>query len=97
MTTTIPAAATTTRRLPDPLPRAAPPIGVPGIRLVPAGSSLWRVLDRSGRAIGHLQAVLKTEGVAWRARRFHRLTRDLRDLGDFWSPDDAVDCLRFAR
>ncbi|HET6300306.1 hypothetical protein [Microbacterium sp.] len=97
MTTTIPTAAIPTRQHPERLPRLAPPIAMPGIRLVPAGPALWRVLDRSGRAIGHLQAVLKPEGVAWRARRFHRLTRELRDLGDFWSPDDAVDCLRFAR
>lgn len=95
MTATIPTAPA--RQHPERLPRVAPTIGVPGIRLVPAGPALWRVLDRSGRAIGHLQAVLTTEGVAWRARRFHRASRDLRDLGDFWSPDDAVDCLRFAR
>jgi len=97
MTATIPTAAAPIRQHPERLPRVAPSVAVPGIRLVSAGPALWRVLDRSGRAIGHLQAVLKTDGVAWRARRFHRLTRDLRDLGDFWSPDDAVDCLRFAR
>ncbi|NYE20187.1 hypothetical protein [Microbacterium immunditiarum] len=95
MTATIPTAPA--RRHPERLPRVAPTIAVTGIRLVPAGPALWRVLDHSGRAIGHLQAVLKTEGIAWRARRFHRVSRDLRDLGDFWSPGDAVDCLRFAR
>ncbi|WP_127819540.1 hypothetical protein [Microbacterium sp. CPCC 204701] len=68
-----------------------------GLRLASAAPSLWRVLDRSGRVLGHLQAVLDGNGVRFRARRFHPASGAFRNLGDFWSPDDAVDCLRFAR
>lgn len=67
------------------------------VRLASAGPSLWRVLDRAGRVLGHLQAVPDGSGMRFRARRFHAASRAFRDLGDFWSPDDAVDCLRFAR
>lgn len=68
-----------------------------GVRLAAAAPALWRVLDASGRVLGHLQAVPESRGVRFRARRFHPASRAFRDLGDFWSPDDAVDCLRFAR
>lgn len=79
-------------------PVEAPPLERPGgFRLTGAGPALWRVLDASGRVIGHLQAVAHSQGVRYRARRFHTATRAFRDLGDFWSADDAVDCLRFAR
>ena len=67
------------------------------VRLASAGPSLWRVLDGAGRVLGHLQAVSDGGGTRFRARRFHAASRAFRDLGDFWSPDDAVDCLRFAR
>ena len=68
-----------------------------GLRLADAAPSLWRVLDRTGLVLGHLQAVAVRGGVRFRARRFHPASGAFRDLGDFWSPDDAVDCLRFAR
>jgi hypothetical protein len=67
------------------------------VRLAPAAPSLWRVVDTAGRVIGHLQALADDAGVRYRARRFHSTTRAFRDLGDFWSADDAIDCLRFAR
>ncbi len=77
---------------------AAPPIppGVP-LRLLETGPSLWRVVDRTGRAIGHLQAVSLAGGIRYRARRFQQTSRAFLDLGEFWSVSDALDCLRFAR
>lgn len=68
-----------------------------GVHLVSAAPSLWRVLDGAGRVIGHLQEVSQGGGIRFRARRFHAATRAFRDLGDFWSAGDAVDCLRFTR
>ena len=76
-----------------------PPIlrsGTP-VRLMSAAPSLWRVIDAGGRIIGHLEARAQSHGVRYRARRFHAASRSFRELGDFWSADDAVDCLRFAR
>ncbi len=78
------------------IPTPAVPPGVP-LRLAPAAPSLWRVMDRSGRVIGHLQALAAAGGVRFRARRFHPPSRSFRDLGEFWSVTDALDCVRFAR
>lgn len=78
--------------------RSSTPVLSPRLRvqLVPAGPALWRVLAPSGRVIGHLQAFAEDGGIRFRARRFHVATHAFRDLGDFWSADDAVECLRFA-
>ena len=71
-------------------------VGTP-VRLARAAPALWRVSDLRGRVIGHLEAITEPGGVRYRARRFHAASRLFRDLGDFWSADDAIDCLRFAR
>ena len=52
-------------------------------------------IDRSGRVIGHLQALAR--GCRTSATGRDASTRRVaafRDLGEFWSADDAVDCLR---
>ncbi len=66
-------------------------------RLVAVTGSLWRVLDAKGIVIGHLTAVPLGTAIRFRASRYHPPSRGFRDLGEFWSADDAVDCLRFAR
>ena len=83
----------------DTIADAPPPEIAPDVplRLAAAAPALWRVLDRRGVVIGHLQALADEAGVRYRARRFHAASRRLVDLGDFWSPADAIDCLRFAR
>lgn len=63
-------------------------------RLVPAGHELWRVLDETGRILGHLQRLADGADARYRALRYHRARGHLLPVGDFWSPDDAVDCLR---
>ncbi|MGZ8804095.1 MAG: hypothetical protein ACXWZG_02180 [Microbacterium sp.] len=67
------------------------------LRLNSAGPALWRVVDRDGRVIGHVKAMREGADVRWLARRFHAPSRAFRDLGAFWSADDAVDCIAFAR
>lgn len=69
----------------------------PGLRLIPVAPGRWRVVDDVGRAIGHLEAVAMPSGVRYSARRFHAPTRSFRTLGDFWSDDEAIDCLRYCR
>lgn len=66
-------------------------------RLSSAAPGLWRVTDGRGRIIGHLESVGSPPMTRYRARRYHAGSRAFRDLGDFWSADDAVECLRFAR
>lgn len=81
-----------------PMPITPPQLGpLTRARLVSAGEALWRVIDPNGRVIGHLQVLPHGYETRYRARRYHSSTRAFRDLGDFWSADDAVDSLRFAR
>jgi hypothetical protein len=82
-----------------PTPTSAPPRlrhGTP-VRLAEAASGLWRVIDVQGRIIGHLEARDDPGGVRYRARRFHAASHAFRDLGAFWSADDAIECLRLGR
>ncbi|WP_243074988.1 hypothetical protein [Microbacterium sp. SS28] len=71
-------------------------LGTP-VRLAAAATGLWRVLDAQGLIIGHLEAHLEGQGVRYGARRFHAASRTFRELGEFWSADDAVECLRLGR
>jgi hypothetical protein len=78
---------------------SAPPrlrLGTP-VRLSEAASGLWRVIDVQGRIIGHLEVRDGPGGVRYRARRFHAASRAFRELGAFWSADDAIECLRLGR
>ena len=68
-----------------------------GVRLVSAAPALWRVLEPGGRVIGHLQEVAQAGGSRFRARRYSARSHAFLDLGDFWSADDAVECLLFTR
>ena len=55
-------------------------VGTP-VRLTCAAPALWRVMDASGRVIGHLQASAQRQGVRYRARRFHTASRTFNALG----------------
>lgn len=66
------------------------------LRLTPAGPSLWRVSNERGIIIGHLGTRADEQGIRYVARRFHVSTAAFRELGEFWSPDDALQCLRYA-
>lgn len=68
-----------------------------GVHFSPAAARLWRVIDRTGRVIGHLQQLTDRGETRFRARRFHAPSHGFRDLGDFWNADDAVESLRFTR
>ncbi|HYI52178.1 MAG TPA: hypothetical protein VEX42_11480 [Microbacterium sp.] len=77
--------------------------GIPGlsrarnVRLVAAAPALWRIVGPSGRVIGHLHAVRQGHDVRYSARRFHAPSRTFRELGEFWSADDAVECVILTR
>lgn len=67
------------------------------LRLVAAGPGLWRVVDAKGIVAGHLQEIVQDAGTRFRARRYHAPSRAFRDVGDFWSREQAIECLRVAR
>ncbi|UUT35263.1 hypothetical protein [Microbacterium elymi] len=68
-----------------------------GLRLSPIGAGRWRVLDAAGLIVGHIDTRDDPRGIRYRARRYHPGARSFIDLGEFWSADDALDCLRFTR
>lgn len=76
---------------------AAPPRVPQPVSLLPVGSRLWRVVDGSGRALGHLAVRHESAGARYEARRFHVGDRAFRALGAFWTAAEAVDCLRLSR
>ena len=57
-----------------------------GVRVIPIGTTRWRVLDRAGRALGQLVAVGDADEARFRARRYHPSTGTFRDIGEFWRP-----------
>lgn len=73
----------------------APTVG--GVTLRPVSTKRWRVLDRTGRILGHLRAEAVSAGIRFHAERFDITARRLRELGAFWSASEAVECLRYLR
>ena len=78
-------------RFAAPAPSPSPSLRV---RLASAGPALWRVLDPTGRIIGHVTRIEHTLGERWGARRYHDRVGGFRAVGEFWSIDDAVAALR---
>lgn len=74
-----------------------PPTVSSRVRLVPVGRRRWRVLDRSGRAIGQLIATGPPGDERFRAQRFHAARRSFVEVGEFARADEATECLRLLR
>jgi len=66
-------------------------------RLVPVADRLWRVVDGSGRALGHLQQRGAGKHARFAARRFHAASGRFRDIGEFCRAAEALECLRLSR
>jgi hypothetical protein len=61
------------------------------------GESRWRVSARSGHVIGHLSIRATDRGWRFAAERFDPIAHAFRAFGEFWTPDEALECLRFSR
>ncbi len=76
----------------------APAITAPAwARLMRVARDRWRVTDRAGRIVGHVHAVPTARGWRFAAERFSPAARAFRPIGEFWRPDEAMECLRYAR
>lgn len=80
----------------------ARPLDVPGrdlaglgLSLVPLNGRQWRVTGRDGLVFGHLEEVDGPTGPRYRGKRFSVRERGFRMLGDFPTPGEAVDAIRF--
>lgn len=60
-------------------------------------AGLWRIADPRGVVVGHVRAIAADDEWRYAAERFHTATGRFRRLGEFWSPADALECLRYAR
>lgn len=70
---------------------------VRGVTLRAVSGKRWRVLDRAGLVLGHVRAEPREGQVRFHAEKFDLARARLRDLGAFWSAEEAVDCLRYLR
>lgn len=66
-----------------------------GINLVQLHDELWRVTRADGDVLGYVESFSDPRGTRYRSKRLIPLHKRFVELGDFWSFDDAVDCLRF--
>ena len=65
------------------------------INLVQLHDELWRVTRADGDVLGYVESFVEPRGRRFRSKRLIALQKRFISLGDFWSFDDAVDCLRF--
>ena len=80
------------------LPAPAVPLDIstPAVRAIPVNGGVWRVVAaHGGEMLGHIEAVDDDPGPRYRAKRFVVRERRFRILGDFWTPADAVDAVRY--
>lgn len=66
-------------------------VTTPGVRVIALAGGKWRVTNRTGALLGHLEAV---DG-EFRAMRFSVRQRGFRALGVYRTATDAADALRF--
>jgi hypothetical protein len=80
------------------LVRDAPhPVAPAWATITAVSAHLWRVGDHAGRILGHIRARATDEGWRFAAERFFVADHAFRRLGEFWRPDDALECLRYLR
>ncbi|KFF58651.1 hypothetical protein JF66_16980 [Cryobacterium sp. MLB-32] len=72
---------------------SAAPSTIRGLSLVPVRADLWRVANRSGTVLGHIERHADPDGDRFAARRLIFAMR-MMDLGVFCRLDDAADCFR---
>ncbi|TDW31300.1 hypothetical protein EDD25_3106 [Cryobacterium psychrophilum] len=63
------------------------------LSLVPVRAGLWRVVNRSGAVLGHIERQTDADGDRFSARRLVFASRTV-PLGLFCRLDDATDCFR---
>ncbi|MFJ6652509.1 hypothetical protein ACIQLJ_06920 [Microbacterium sp. NPDC091313] len=73
------------------------PVAPAWARLQRVGEGRWRLSHGSGLVIGHLSVRATDSGWRFAAERFDARARAFRRVGEFWSSDEALECLRLSR
>jgi hypothetical protein len=70
------------------------PLARAGIALVKLRGDLWRMTSATGEVLGYVEKFSTSAGERYRAKRL--LARQGRFVvdGEFWSVNDAIECLR---
>jgi hypothetical protein len=87
----------TTIELSSPALAAPKTGGAASVDVIRVTDRRWRVVGPSARVLGIVDATDSPGGWRYRASRYQAATRTFRSLGEFWSSDDAIDCLRYSR
>jgi hypothetical protein len=90
---TIPAPST--QRGAPALPGATPdyPVSRRGIRTIPLRGGRWRVTREAGEVLGYVELV-PGDAPRWRSSRMPARQARFVQLGEFGTPDDALDVIR---
>ena len=64
----------------------------PGVAFVQLNNGLWRITRPAGAVLGYVENL---DSGRFLAKRLASSGRAFLPVGEFWSFDDAVDCLRF--
>jgi hypothetical protein len=70
------------------------PVRRRGVRSIPLRGGRWRVTRDSGAILGYVERVESGDGLRWQSSRMTTSAR-IQPLGDFATPEDALDVLRF--
>lgn len=65
------------------------------IVLVRLRDGLWRVTRTAGEVLGYVEKYPVPDGFRYRSKRLSARQRRFLVVGEFWSVDDAIECLRF--
>lgn len=64
------------------------------LEVLQVNDALWRVTRRSGAVIGYVEGVPSEAGIRFRAKRYLPPSRRFLAEGEFWTMQDALECLR---
>jgi hypothetical protein len=81
---------------PELIGTTAPPYPVrrADVRAIPLRGGRWRVTRESGAILGYVEIVETEAGRLWRSSRLAGAAARFLPIGDFTSPEDALDVVR---
>ena len=65
-----------------------------GVAMTQLHDELWRVTRPGGEVVGYIERFTVRDGLRYRAKRMLVRQRRFVAIGEFWSVDDALECLR---
>jgi len=76
-------------------PTPAYPVQRAGVQVVPLANLRWRVTRGQGQVLGYVDEVEVADAPRWQSKRMRHGTAQMVVLGEFDSPGDALDMVRW--